>query len=96
MYPLWQGFSFSPLWVAEAAEETRDQRRPCSESSLSHKSYCRFCRALVHTYRTLKGDQLDTHLEQMYKIQRLEDTVRVSLIMRDNENKNPLGPLAVL
>ena len=57
IHPVWQGFSFIPLWIARGllmacviSKDWSDCVDAQADLSLCwlHKSYCRFCRALAH------------------------------------------------
>ena len=72
IYPVWLGFKFYPfLDSPEAVEGTFDQRRrwsDCADAQAdlslrwSHKSYCRFCRALAYILRNSKRLSSDSAL----------------------------------
>ena len=51
-YPVWQRFSYIPLRIARRLQKAHANSGDSDQADLrwSHKSYCRFCRALAHLW----------------------------------------------
>ena len=75
LHPVWQGFLFIPLWIAQMLQKVHAISQAYDQTvwmrrliclCWSHKSYCRFCRALAHISRGIDTLSREATLPEVF------------------------------